>query len=161
MKKLVVLMLVIMLAGAVAFAEIDLSGMSFDELVALKDQINMAIWQSQDWQEVTVPQGLWVVGEDIPAGMWTVKCADFSLDDFMMGSVSIEIGDSLTESGGINLSARYDSKNIYNPNASGYDEGKITEYTFDLKDGDYVLIHTSGNQAIFTPYAGKPSLGFK
>lgn len=161
MKKLVVLMLVIMLAGATAFAEVDLSGMNYDELVTLKDQINMAIWQSQDWQEVTVPQGLWVVGEDIPAGKWTVKCADFSLDDFMMDSVSIEIGDSLTESGGIGLSARYEAETIYNPNASSYDEGNITEYTFDLKDGDYVMIRTSGNQAIFTPYAGKPSLGFK
>ena len=59
--------LVLTLAPA-AFADVDLSGMSFDELVALKDQINLALWNSADWQEVTVPQGVWQVGADIPAG---------------------------------------------------------------------------------------------
>ena len=50
MKKLITfcmtLALVLALAPA-AFADVDLSGMTFDELVALRDQIDLAIWSSQ------------------------------------------------------------------------------------------------------------------
>ncbi len=58
---------------ATTFADIDLSGMTYDELVALKDQINLAIWNSEEWQEVEVPQGVWEVGADIPAGKWEIR----------------------------------------------------------------------------------------
>ena len=40
-------------------------------------------------------------------------------------------------------------------------EGYLTEYTFTVKDGDYIVINDAYNKAVFTPYAGKPSLGFK
>ena len=53
MKKLVALVLAIVLSAGIALAEgIDLSGMSYDELVALKDRINLAMWQSDEWQMV-------------------------------------------------------------------------------------------------------------
>lgn len=161
MKKLIVFLLALTMLAAVAHAEIDLPGMTYDELVALKDQINLAIWNSQEWQEVTVPQGLWKVGEDIPAGHWTVRCADEGIDGFMKDMVQIEWGDKLTESGGISIGGRYGAKNIYHPKGSGYTEAKISEWDFEWQEGDYVYIATSYNRAIFTPYAGKPSLGFK
>ena len=67
-------MIAILLSIALAFsaAETDLSGMSFDELIALQEQVNKALWNSDGWQEVTVPVGVYKVGEDIPAGRWTV-----------------------------------------------------------------------------------------
>ena len=53
-----VCILMMLSISTVVFADIDLSGMNYDELVALKDQINRAIWNSDDWQEVEVPQGV-------------------------------------------------------------------------------------------------------
>ena len=74
MKKLIIVFLSVCMAISCAYSEsIDLSGLSYDELVALKDRIDLAIWNSQEWQEVEVPQGLYVVGKDIPSGTWTKK----------------------------------------------------------------------------------------
>lgn len=76
MKKLVSFFLTALLLFSAASADpVDLSGLSFDELVALRDQINLAIWNSQEWQEVTVPAGIWQVGKDIPAGHWSIRVA--------------------------------------------------------------------------------------
>ena len=56
MKKFLFSFIVLVLLITSAAADpVDLSGMSFDELVALRDQLNLAIWNSQEWQEVTVP----------------------------------------------------------------------------------------------------------
>lgn len=141
---------------------IDLSGLSYDELVVLKERINLAIWQSEEWQEVTVPQGVWVVGKDIPAGTWTVRCADIGRNTFRMDECYFSWGEHLTESGrSISLKGRHDIVSIYNPNHAVYKEGLLTEYTFTVQDGDYIVIHDAYNKAIFTPYTGKPDLGFK
>lgn len=138
---------------------IDLSGLSFDELVALKTKIDLAIWNSQEWQEVTVPQGVWVVGEDIPAGTWTVTCATepgwrYCYLDW--GEVLQSNGQSVAVKSG----TRYDYKYIYNPNYRYYEIGDgDTSYTFTVRNGDYIVIKSA--PAVFTPYAGQPSLGFK
>lgn len=145
------LALVLALAPA-AFADVDLSNMSFDELVALKDQINLAIWNSQEWQEVEVPQGVWRVGEDIPAGKWTLRSLPKSWTD-------VEVGQSLDETGSkLNRPYKAD-KTIYGPEGNYYSEGNVTEWTVELAAGD--LVQIDYGPAVFTPYAGKPSLGFK
>lgn len=143
--------LVLALAPA-AFAEWDLSGMSFEELVALKDQINLALWNSSDWQEVTVPQGVWQVGADIPAGKWTIVCGGKNYTD-------IEIADSLKDNETKAAFPPKASAMIYNTSSIVYDEGDLKEWTVDLHDGEYVVI--SSADAVFMPYSGKPSLGFK
>ena len=69
MKKVITILITLALILSLsvsALADFDLSGLSFEELVALKDQINLAIWNSEKWQEVEVPHGVWLVGEDIP-----------------------------------------------------------------------------------------------
>ena len=79
MKRILALILTMSALAAIplsAHAEekkIDLSGLTYNELVELKDQINLAIWECDEWQEVEVPQGIWKVGEDIPAGHWTIR----------------------------------------------------------------------------------------
>jgi hypothetical protein len=156
MKKLICLILVFSMLVPCALAEsIDLSGMTFEELVALKEKINLAIWQCQEWQEVTVPQGVWKVGEDIPAGTWTVYCLPEQ-------SSQIIWGDALDKNGtGINFSNcdRYGVAMIYSKSYLIYKEGDMTEYTFTVNAGDYIVIKQSS--IIFTPYNGKPDLGFK
>ncbi len=156
MKKVCLLVLALVLAGSFAFAEVDLSGMSYDELVALKDQINLAIWNSQEWQEVTVPVGVWKVGEDIPAGHWTLTVAPDGNPPFG----SVVIGTALNETGkdiDIMSSDYYYSESLRLAGADDYPG--LDEMNYDFKDGDYVIINYS--DVIFTPYAGKPSLGFK
>lgn len=139
---------------ACALAEVDLSGMSYDELVQLKDQVSLAIWESEEWQEVEVPAGVYTVGEDIPAGKWTIKAADGI-------SATIEWGDALDESGvalswdGEILEYEY----IRSETNRYYEKGDKTEITWDLKDGQYIIV--DDGISVFTPYAGKPSLGFK
>ena len=143
--------LVLTLAPA-AFAEWDLSGMSFDELVALRDQAQRAMWDSADWQEITVPQGAWQVGPDIPAGKWTIVCGGKNY-------TSVDVADSLRDNGTKATFPPKASASIFNPDSSLYDNGDLKEWTVELHDGEYVVI--SSADAVFTPYAGKPSLGFK
>lgn len=160
MKRLIcaILVLLIMNSWTIGWAvaeDIDLSNLSFDQLVALKDRINLAIWNSDEWQEVVVPQGLWVVGEDIPAGHWTVepypKCKSL-----------VSIGDTLTEDGQkvLSYTDRFFDAFIVSPEYQGYKQGEHkTSFDFEFKNGDYVYI--SSGDVIFKPYSGKPSLGFK
>lgn len=154
MKRILSLALACVLVFALApaaFADVDLSGMSFDELVALKDQINLAIWNSAEWQEVEVPQGVWEVGADIPAGKWTIKAIPG-------GNAYIKVGNELKD-GGTDVKAKY-TLDIYAPDHSHFTEGKsLSEGTAEFEVGQYISINYAN--AIFTPYAGKPSLGFK
>ena len=156
MKRIASFLLVLsLLIPCIAFADIDLSGMSYAELVALKDQINLAIWNSQEWQEVTVPQGVWKVGEDIPAGHWTIKTTALT--------AYITICSKLDESGkdaDIWNSRVYYTEFIYGADSYFFDaENDRSEIDYELTDGLYVIIDSGS--VIFTPYAGKPSLGFK
>lgn len=154
MKRTIALFcaLVLLLAFApAAFADVDLSGMSYDELVALKDQINLAIWNSEKWQEVEVPQGVWEVGADIPAGKWTIKALP-------QADTYVKVGDSV-KNGGTDVNSKM-SQHVMAKDYRNYDpKSDVAEYTVILESGQYVQIDYG--PAVFTPYAGKPSLGFK
>ncbi len=157
MKRILALILTMAALAAIplsAHAEekkIDLSGLTYDELVELKDQINLAIWECDEWQEVEVPQGVWKVGEDIPVGHWTIKAMP-------KGRTMVSMGTEV-KNGGTDVKSKSHST-IYDVEDKGYEEGKtVSEWSIELKDGDFVQVQW-GN-ALFTPYAGKPSLGFK
>ena len=154
MKKLVsvlcILALVFALAPA-AFAEWDLSGLSFDDLVALRDQAQRVMWESADWQEVEVPQGVWEVGADIPAGKWTILPTPFA-------DTYIKIGNE-TQNSGTEVKSKV-SQRIKDKDYKDFDASKdITSWNVDLEEGQFLQV--SYGPCIFTPYAGKPSLGFK
>lgn len=155
MKRILVLVLAAMLLVCSAYAEgIDVSGMSFEELVALKEQINLAIWSSEEWQEVEVPQGVYVIGEDIPSGKWTIKAVDGISVKVYWGDTLDEAGVALTYDGDLNV-----FESIYSKNYKYYEVGKTTEVTWELKDGEYFIV--DDGIALFTPFAGKADLGFK
>lgn len=134
--------------------EIDLSGMSFDELVALKDKINLAIWNSEEWQEVDVPIGVWVVGEDIPAGKWTLTCKNGYLSSITWGMGLTETKEDIDSSAG-----KHGYQAFYNPNDKNGKEKEPFEYTLEAEDGMFVIIEHA--TATFSPFSGKPDLGFK
>lgn len=155
MKRLFAMLMALVCVFSCAAAEdIDISGLSFDQLVALRNRINLAIWNSREWQEVTVPQGVWIVGEDIPAGSWSVRCAaDFT--------AVVTIGDELYENGQDVKPTLYSFyKRIESPNYRHYEPGvSLESFSFTVKNGDFISI--SGCDVIFSPASGKPDLGFR
>lgn len=143
-------------------SKIDLSELSFDELVELKDRINLAIWESEEWEEVTVPQGRWIVGEDIPAGKWTIKCSDINLSAYAMKETWVQWGFEKND-GSIDTYSRNGggSEEIYQPDHKDYKDGQNTEITVELEEGMSVEVITFCAPAVFSPYSGKPSLQFR
>ena len=160
MKKFTVLFIACLLFASCAFADVDLSGMSYDELVALKNKINLAMWQSEEWQEVTVPQGDWIVGEDIPEGTWEVKCADVDRRSVFMEYSDIKYG-NLRPDGHIDYFSTGGAVEVYNPNHEDYRQGFITSAIIERQAGMVVRIDNYYAPAVFRTYNGKPDLGFK
>ena len=159
MKKLFSLVTVLVMAWSVAYADYDLRGFSLEELIKLRDQVQQAMWKTEEYQSVTVPQGVWVVGEDIPAGKWNVKCAPG--EGAWMQECTITWGGKPDSDGYIPYSARKGEITLHDPQSSFYKEGSMTEYILELEKGDYVSIDAKYNKAVFSTYTGKPSLGFK
>lgn len=131
MKRVALLVLVILLVGSLAVAEVDLSGMTYDEMVELRDQLDKAIWASDGWQYVQVPGGDYDVGVDIPAGRWTLVGVD-SYSSFQVYK-SRELKDD------------YSFDTLY----ESLDHNQ--HYNITLEDGQYIEI--SGTIA-FQPYLG-------
>ncbi len=107
-----ILCLMLLLAVPTAFAssDIDLSGMTYDELIALREDINLAMWSSDEWDVVGIPEGMYRVGIDIPAGRYVMvhNVSTFS------GGILYQADNLAT--GGYNVSRYAD---FYNTYASG------------------------------------------
>lgn len=131
-KKILSVILTLCLLPVIALAEVDLSAMSVDELIALNKAVVMELMSRKDFKEVAVPAGTYKVGEDIPAGTYTVKAEG---DQYIALNV-------LDKNGNYTLKMYIVEED--NP------IGKLA-----LEDGETVA--TMGGIVIFTPYAG---LGF-
>lgn len=154
MKKLLCILLACLCITPAFADDIDLSGMSYKELVRLKDRINLYMWMSDEWQEVKVPSGLWEIGVDIPAGHWTLTANPNAT------YVQIQYGDTLNSFGTeVSYSGKLYTVTLWGKNSYAYDEGDLISIDLELKDGFYLQIHDS--YVIFTPYQGKPSFDFK
>lgn len=133
---------------------IDLSAMTYDEMLALKDQLNLAMWNSKEWQEVTVPQGIWEIGVDIPAGKWAIWAEDGAWISIEWGKL---LDDYNTE---ISFENWIDGKVVFSPNSRSYDpKSSVTHVDWNLTAGTYISVR-NGN-AVFKLSEGKPSLSFK
>lgn len=137
----------------------DLSGLSFDELAALSAQCQAEMMTRDEWQEVTVPQGNYRVGVDIPAGKWLVRCADVGRNDYLLARTVVTWGAEKPQDGRVPYPRKGDVE-IYNPKNVNY-VGEVKEYVLELVKGDWVAIHPQYNAAVFTPYTGNTGLGFK
>lgn len=153
MKKLLsLLVLVALFLSVPASADVDLSGMSFDELIALREQVNLALWATEEWQEVTVPAGAYEIGKDIPAGYWTITPIPGEMASISWGPKLEEGGtrvDYMTSYGDAVLAAKGSAYSDYND---------VSSVSWNLTDGSYLVIDMAS--VIFTPYTGV-SLGFK
>ena len=90
MKKIllpiIVFFMICLPVSIIASDGIDLSDMSFEELLNLQEMITKKLWESDGWQEVEVPVGVYKVGEEIPAGKWTVSRATDEYTYFRVGN---------------------------------------------------------------------------
>ena len=156
MKKLIAIILVLaVIMPAAALADLpDISGLTFDELVQLRDKLNMAIWDSKEWQEVKVPVGVWKIGEDIPAGKWTISAAS---DNPEIGTFIIYCN-KLDNSG---MDGDAGGQLFYFQSIENEESGEgwyPTSIDIDLKKGTYLIV--KDGPALFKPFAGKPDLEF-
>ena len=80
MKRFLVLVTILLLAATPSVAEIDLSGMSTEELISLRQQIDELLnKQRQQLDELldegnTIYSGVYVTGKDIASGKYTFTC---------------------------------------------------------------------------------------
>lgn len=74
MKKIVAFLLALMLClgSFPAFADVNLSACTQEELLALRDSINKELLKRGIEKAVEVPPGIYIVGEDIPEGTYTI-----------------------------------------------------------------------------------------
>lgn len=156
-KMLISIIALVMIMPACSFADLpDLSGLSFDELVQLKEQINLVLWNSQEWQEVRVPKGIYEIGVDIPEGYWTLTAHSRDSESYIycdqLDETKATFGPDcdIWENYWVN-SARELNKDWKDPNA-------LHELSLDMKAGRFIIIPC---ETTFTPYTGKPDLGFK
>ncbi|MDI9521630.1 MAG: hypothetical protein QM308_10840 [Bacillota bacterium] len=146
MKKTVSLILAVVMLACFAFTAsyaegIDLSSLSYEELIALQSKITLEIMSRPDFKTVKVPPGAYKVGVDIPAGKWTITASE--------GACEVYWGKSLDEYGvEVPWSDRIDYLD---------DWGSNSTVSWELVEGTYIVV--SRNAVTFTPYV-PVSLGF-
>ena len=154
MKKLIAIILTLaLIMPAASLADLpDISGLSYDELVQLKDQINLAIWNSQEWQEVTVPAGAWKIGVDIPVGHWSISIVDHGITTVWYCEQIDEVEKPVT------WGAKYTYKKVASEDFKAFNETYDHVIDFDCQEGWYLIFDKA---VVFSTYSGKPDLGFK
>ena len=73
MKKSITVAIILLLVCGIAYAEIGLSSMSNDELIALKTQIVQELIDRGAMKSANVPAGEYIIGKDIPAGEYSIS----------------------------------------------------------------------------------------
>lgn len=134
MKKLIaIFMICIMMFSVTCFASnIDLSNMNYEELLELKNEVNMALWNSNEWKEVEVPVGLYRGGDEIPAGTYFISYSSH-------GWTSVCVGKNY-ENGDI----------IYPRTFSEVIDEENGDCKVIIEEGDYIEIKSY--PALFKPY---------
>lgn len=162
MKRLALLLCVFLALAVPSCADdADLSGYTLEQLILIKRLVNLEIWNRAEAKAVTVPQGTWLVGVDIPAGTYTLKCADLGRTTYMMHECKIKWGKTEPVNGYFkSWLDQLDEITLYNQH-SDYFKGEVTEYIATFEDGVYIYIDPAYNKVTFYPYTGKPDLGFE
>ena len=149
MKKLItIIMILALLLPAAATADIpDISGLSFSELGQLIREAKKALWACDEWKEVKVPAGVYKIGEDIPAGQWSIQAPSGEF-------VTVGYGSKLDHTG-----TALDSDSIdYWGNISGSaTDNSLHQLDIILEDGYYIVFHKS---VLFYPYVKKLDFSF-
>ena len=109
-----------------------------------------------EWQKVNVPVGVWEVGKDIPFGHWNITASNKS--EFKWGSITYcDKLDVTGKKADRRNSSFYWFGQVKYPGSESIVEAENIELLLTQKG--YLIIEHSA--LIFTPYTGKPDLGFK
>ena len=134
MKKILALVLVIAMCFGFAAAEIDLSGMTFNELLELQQQVMDALWQmDESWAHVTLESGRYIVGEDLPAGRYRLTAVEGGMAVYAVGKFE-ESEEGLTD-------RWIDSDLLADPTCPGYIENMPVEVFVELEDGCFLELY--------------------
>lgn len=96
MKKFIALALCAVMLGSLGLAEeIDISGMSVDELLALRVRIDDQLAAMLPSDSSAIFRGVYIVGTDIAPGKYVFECTEVSVDDYGQ----LEINESEDEDG--------------------------------------------------------------
>jgi hypothetical protein len=155
MKRKAALIMALMMAGTVAFADVDLKGMTVEELEALQEQISSELMERNGVHPVTVPIGVWKVGKDIPLGHWTITAAENAL----YGWSSVVYCETLDETGkkpNVIDGGFYYHGQIKVPGSDAYVASEALD--IDMQNEGYIIVEYG--DVVFTPYEGAPDLGF-
>jgi hypothetical protein len=128
------LLAIMLIPFAVHASSIDLSTLSFSELVALQNEVFAAIVNHEEFKEVKVPIGVYRVGTDIPAGEYSLKPGD------SYAAITLSTNDDFSDYSSMISIASIDEEGI----------GRIV-----LKDGQFVNVEYGS--IIFARFVG---LGF-
>ena len=152
MKRFFAFMITLCVFFSCAFAEgFDLSSLSYDELVSLVDQAQRQIMFSDGWQEVEVPPGTYLIGEDIPEGKWTITAKNTHAPEISL----FEPDERNKTDPDLRLFNLVYGITLIGTNHSYYSDGKMSSTTMKLQNGQSFSV--SNGNVIFTPYKG---LGF-
>lgn len=152
MKKLIAVLLLCCMFIYPAVAEIDLSSLSFYELAELRRNCQFEMMNRPEWKEVQVPQGIWQVGKDIPAGDWIIKCADVGRTNVSMRICVFLWGEGYPKDESFEYKKRIGRIVVANPANKYYEKyenGTPTEIRVHLEDGQYIVIENGNNAAVF------------
>ena len=146
----ILLLVVLMISCTHAGAEdIDLSLMSYEELLSLRNKIMDEMLTRPEWENVLVPAGVYEIGVDIPEGTWTITAEEYS-DPYV--NIGNGINDTRTDFAGDCIEWAH-LTGIYN---SRYNSSSTVSVTWKFSIGHYFI---SDGPTIFTR-AIRPSLGF-
>lgn len=155
-KRILATMLCLILMAPAAMAEprtVDLDTMTLAELQELQLRVLAAMWKTDDWQSVEVPEGAYTIGVEIPAGKWTLTPRE---GEYVTVKVVSKLNATGTREAG--NAQTYAYQVIASESSFMHDDYPSESYTITLAEGMYLIIEDA--PVIFTPPAG-PSFTFK
>lgn len=98
MKRIIILALIVLMAIPAAAEDLDLAKLSYADLAALGKKCQDEMITRPEWKQAKVPQGIYLIGEDIPAGKYTISAmassSETRIDILRSDAEDWEIGDS-------------------------------------------------------------------
>lgn len=160
MKKMASVFLAVLLALSLLFSSAfadesnqrkwrwKLSTLDPEELHDVISAASSVLLSKSEWESVTVPVGFYVVGEDIPAGHWSISFApgEYALIEYFHKT-------DATGKKPADLFNDYYSEGISDPSSSFGSIYSFREIDLDLQEGWHVVI-TYGS-LVFKPYTGR------
>lgn len=135
---------------AITYDEIELEAGTYIHIS--KDAAILQIIDSSKQKTVTVPQGVYEIGVDIPEGHWDIAAAPGQFSQVFWGK---ELDEGKKN---IKYSTYLYQGSLVSETSISYDPGDTTSVDLELVESTYLIV--KHGEVVFTPYSGKPSLGF-